>query len=109
MRKARQRLFNLRMLKKFGLSQRALTRFFRSTIESILLGCITVWNGNSTAADRKALQRVARSAESTIGGILPALQDTYNTRCCRKAKKIIRNPSHHHSGTGSIGASWLKL
>lgn len=44
--------------------------------------------------DRKALQRVVRTAEHTIGCTQSALQDIYNTRCCRKAKKIIRDLSH---------------
>ena len=41
-----QRLFNLRLLKKFVL---ALTVFYRSTFESILLGFIKAWYGNSTS------------------------------------------------------------
>jgi hypothetical protein len=39
--KAQQTLFNLRRLKKFGLSPKILTNVYRSTIESILSGCIT--------------------------------------------------------------------
>ena len=39
--KARQRLFNLRMLKKFGLSPKAQTVFYRSTMERTLSDCIT--------------------------------------------------------------------
>ena len=35
-KKAQQRLFNFRRLKKFGLSPKALTNFYRCTIESIL-------------------------------------------------------------------------
>jgi hypothetical protein len=35
-KKAQQRLFNLRRLMKFGLSPKALTNFYRYTIESIL-------------------------------------------------------------------------
>jgi hypothetical protein len=40
-KKVQQRLFNLRRLKKFGLSPKTLTNFYRYTIESILSGCIT--------------------------------------------------------------------
>ena len=83
---ARQRLFNIRML--------MLTALYRSTIKRTLSGCITARYGNSTAADRKALQKMLkRAAERTTGSTLPALQDTYTTRCRRKAKKIIRDPS----------------
>uniref|UniRef100_A0A8C7KC88 Transposase Tc1-like domain-containing protein n=1 Tax=Oncorhynchus kisutch TaxID=8019 RepID=A0A8C7KC88_ONCKI len=93
-KKAQQRLFNLRRLKKFGLSPKALTNFYRCTIESILAGCITAWYGNCTALNRKALQRVVRSAQRITGGKLPALQDTYTTRCYRKAIKIIKDINH---------------
>jgi hypothetical protein len=73
---------------------KALTNFYRCTIESILSGCITAWYGSCSAHNRKALQRVARSAQRITGGKLPALQDTYTTRCYRKAIKIIKDNSH---------------
>ena len=63
-KKAQQRL----------LSPGAHTVLYRSTIETILSGCITAWYVNSTATDHKALQSVVRSAERTIGCTLPALQ-----------------------------------
>ena len=68
-----------------------LTNFYRCTIESILTGCITVWYGSCTAKDRKALRSVVRTAEFIIGRELPALQDTYHTRCLRKAGRILKD------------------
>jgi hypothetical protein len=56
-KKAQWRLFNLRRLKKCGLSPKTLTNFYRCTIESILSGCITAWYGNCTTLNRKALQK----------------------------------------------------
>uniref|UniRef100_A0AAZ3R432 Alkylated DNA repair protein AlkB homologue 8 N-terminal domain-containing protein n=1 Tax=Oncorhynchus tshawytscha TaxID=74940 RepID=A0AAZ3R432_ONCTS len=91
---AQQRLFNLRMLKKFGLSPKTLINFYRCTIESILMGCITAWYGNCSAHNLKALQSVVRSAQHITGGKLHALQDTYIIRCHRKAKKIIKDNNH---------------
>ena len=91
-KKVQQLLFNFRRLKKCVLSPKTLTNVYRCTIESILSGCITGWYGN-----RKVLQRVVRSAQRITWGELPALQDTYSTRCHRKAKKIIKvnnHPSH---------------
>ena len=93
-KKAQQHLFNLRRLKKFGLSSKTLTNFYRCTIESILSGCITAWYGNCTALNLKALQRVVQSAQRITGGKLPALQDTYSTQCHRKAKKIIMDDNN---------------
>uniref|UniRef100_A0AAZ3R0X9 Ribitol xylosyltransferase 1 n=1 Tax=Oncorhynchus tshawytscha TaxID=74940 RepID=A0AAZ3R0X9_ONCTS len=44
--------------------------------------------------NRKALRRVMRSAQRITGGKLPAVQDTYSTRCHGKAKKIIKDNNH---------------
>ena len=93
-KKAQQRLFNLRRLKKLGLAPKTLTNFYRCTIGSILSSCITAWYGNCTALNHKALHRVVRSAQRITRGKLPALQDTYSTRCHRKAKKIVKDNNH---------------
>ncbi|KAI3355628.1 hypothetical protein L3Q82_017917, partial [Scortum barcoo] len=61
-KKAHQRLYFLRRLRKFGMSQRTQRTFYTAIIESILTSCIMEWYGNSTAADRKHLQRVVRAA-----------------------------------------------
>eukprot|EP00061_Rhincodon_typus_P017863 g46764.t1 len=45
-KKTKQRLFFLRRLRKFGVSIRSFTNFYRCTIESILSGCIMAWYGN---------------------------------------------------------------
>ena len=42
-RRWKQRLFNLRRLKKYVSSPKTLTNFYRCTNESILSGCITTW------------------------------------------------------------------
>jgi hypothetical protein len=93
-KKAQQGLFNLKRLKKFVPSPKNLTDVYRCTIQSILSGCITSWYNNCTAHKRRALQRVVLSAQRITGGKLPAFQDTYNTRCHRKAIKIIKDNNH---------------
>ena len=95
---AQKRLYFLRRLKKFGMSSKTLKNFYRCTIESILSGCITAWYGSCSAADRKALQRVVKTAERIIGGHLPSVQGIYNSRCLRKARNIVKD--HSHPGYG---------
>ncbi|KAI4874335.1 hypothetical protein NFI96_004586 [Prochilodus magdalenae] len=56
-RSARQRLFFLRRLRKFGLPLDTLTSFYRCTTESILTACITVWYSSCSAYNRKNLKR----------------------------------------------------
>ncbi|KAI3369025.1 hypothetical protein L3Q82_025435 [Scortum barcoo] len=74
-KKAHQRLFFLRTLKKNHLSTAILGNFYRCAIESILTNCITVWYGNcSVITDRKALQRVVKTAQRITKTPLPAIE-----------------------------------
>ena len=61
-KRARQNLFPLRSLKRFGMGPHILKRLYSCTIKSILTGGITAWYGNCSASDRLALQRVMRTA-----------------------------------------------
>ena len=72
-------------MKIFGMGPQILKRVYCCTILSILTGCITAWYGNCSAFDRKALQRVAHTAQYITGANLPAIQDLYTRRCQRKA------------------------
>ena len=80
-KRARQSLFPLRKLKRFGMGPEILKRFYSCNIESILTGCITVWYDNCSASDRKALQRVVRMAQYIPGAKLPAIHDLYTSWC----------------------------
>jgi hypothetical protein len=80
MKRARQRLFPLRRLKRFAPGLRILQKFL-----SILTGCITAWYGKCTALDRKARQRVRPSRTSITG--------------CdrRRAEKLPKTPANQAS------------
>ncbi|XP_072558692.1 uncharacterized protein [Paramormyrops kingsleyae] len=93
-KKAHQRLHFLRRLKKARVSTNVLTSFYRCTVESILTGSVASWYGSCTAQDKKALQRVVKTAQRITGSPLPAITDIYNTRCLRKTKSILKDPSH---------------
>ena len=54
---------------------------YRCEVEAILTSCVTVWYGNCSGTDRKALQRVVKTAEKIMGCSLPAIGDTYIHRC----------------------------
>ncbi len=87
LKKSHQRVFFLRRLRKFGMSPSILRSFYTCTVESNLTSCISAWFGNSTTGNRKALQRVVRTARHIVGGELPSLQDIYTRRCIRKARR----------------------
>ncbi len=90
-KKARQRLYDLRQLRKFRVSPAILKTFYSGAIESVLTQCISVWYGNSSNQDCKALQRVVRLAERISGS---SLQDIYFKRCKSRAAKILKNSNH---------------
>ena len=98
LKKARQRLFFLRRLGKFRVSPSILRTFYSSAVESVLTGCISAWFGSCTLRDRTALQRVVRSAERTIGGPLPALEDIHTKRVTSRALSIMKDSSHPNCG-----------
>eukprot|EP00061_Rhincodon_typus_P016240 g44349.t1 len=92
--KAQQHLFFFRQLKKFGVSIRTITNFYRCTIESKLSGCITAWYGNCSAQDHKKLRKVMSTAQSIMEAKLPSMDSIYTARCHGKAANIIKDPSH---------------
>ncbi len=94
-KKARQRLYHLRQLRKLRVSRAILKTFYSGAIESVLtLLCISVWYGNASNQDCKALQRVVRLAERIPGSALPSLLDIYLKSCKSRADKIIKDANH---------------
>lgn len=87
----------LRVLRKDNIAQRLLLSFYRCSIESVLTYCICAWYGCSTAAQRKALQRVINSApKKIIICSLPTLEELHSSRCLKRAQNIVREI--HHPG-----------
>ncbi|KAK3565494.1 hypothetical protein QTP86_010879 [Hemibagrus guttatus] len=69
-KKAQQRMYFLRQLKKFLLPVKMLVNFYTAIIESILTSSITVWFAAATARDKAKLQRVIHSAEKSRSALL---------------------------------------
>ncbi|KAL6112497.1 uncharacterized protein ACO6RY_09243 [Pungitius sinensis] len=89
-KKAQQRMFSLRQLKKLNL----MVHFYTAIMESILCSSITALYAAATAKDKGRLQRVIRSAERVTGCNLPSLQDLFASRSLKRARKIVAEPSH---------------
>ena len=92
-KKARQRLYHLRQLSRFKVSQRILISLYllyrAYWLEPYVSGTVT-----APVGDRRALQRLVRTAERTMGTTLPPLHDLYTTRCTNRARRIIKDPHH---------------
>ncbi|KAI5102804.1 gastrula zinc finger protein XlCGF28.1-like [Silurus meridionalis] len=78
LKKAQQRIYFLRQLRKYSLSQELLIQFYTAVIESVLCSSITIWLGAATKQDRNRLQKTVKTAERIIGAPLPTLQDLFS-------------------------------
>ena len=69
-----------------------LTTSYRSTTESILTSCISMWCGSCKSSD----WRNVRTVERISGTSLPSIQDIAPKCCMSRAGNIIRGSSHPH-------------
>ncbi len=94
LKKAKQRLYFLRRLKKFGVKKDILVQFYRAVIESVISFAIIVWYGNISKAESVALNRIVKTASKIIGDELPSLDEIYHKRLQKKAMSISQDKSH---------------
>uniref|UniRef100_A0AAV2LL62 Reverse transcriptase domain-containing protein n=1 Tax=Knipowitschia caucasica TaxID=637954 RepID=A0AAV2LL62_KNICA len=95
-KKAQQRTYFLRQLRKAKLPAQMLVQFYTAIIESILTSSVTVWFAGATVRDKQRLQRIVRSAEEVIGRSLPSLQDlhTLPNRSVPDPHLLLGRPRH---------------
>ena len=84
LKKARQRLYFLRILASFKVNSKILINFYRCVIESILTSNIIVWYGRATKKDLSLLSSVIKHSEYIIGVSLPSLNEIYLKRIRKK-------------------------
>ncbi len=87
-------IYHLRQLRKFRVSPAILKTFYSGAIESVLTQCISVWYGNSSNRECKALQKIVRLAERISGSALPSLQDIYLKLCKSFAENCALSRAH---------------
>ena len=93
-KKAQQRLYFLRRLRKFGIKKEIMINFYRATVESVLTYAITVWYGNISKAEKMSLDKIVKTASKIIGSDLPLLEVLYENRLRNKALSIIKDTAH---------------
>lgn len=93
-KKAQQRMYFLRQLRKLKVPTEMLVQFYTAIIESILTSSITVWFPGAADRDKHRLQRIVRAAEKVIGCRLPSLRDLFSSRTRRRVGRITADSSH---------------
>ncbi|XP_066515057.1 butyrophilin-like protein 3 [Hoplias malabaricus] len=56
----------------------------------------------TATVDHKALQRVVKTAQRTIGTELPTIEDIYHKHCLGKARNIVKDITHPNHGLFSL-------
>ena len=93
-KKAQQRMFFLRQLKRFRVNETILTEFYRAVIENVLTFSITVWFGSSSIHNKNMLEGIVKTTSKITGSKLPSIESIYTTRTLRKATTIISDCTH---------------
>ena len=93
-KRAQQRLFLLRKLKSFDVSQHILQLVYRSLIESVLSFNIITWYGNVSGTNKVKLARVVNTGSKLIGNNQKQLSSIYKDALKRKSTQILYDPAH---------------
>ena len=96
-KKAPQRLYFLRQLRRFNVSQERLITFYSAIIQSVLCTSTTVWFGSVTTQDRYRLQRPVRSAEKIIWAGLPSIYDLFSPGSGNRQETSLQTPHTLHT------------
>ena len=84
----------LRHLKRFGLSQAILTRFYCAVIESVFSFSITLWFGCASQGEINQIESVVKNASKLIGLNMPSIRSLYRSRSLLKSKRIVQDAYH---------------
>ncbi len=92
-KRAQQRLYFFRQMRKFNLPQEQLTQFYSAAIQSVLCSsnCLV---DSATKSGIRILRQTARPTEKIIGTPQPNHQDMYTSRVRKRTEKNHSGPSH---------------
>jgi Domain of unknown function (DUF1891)/Reverse transcriptase (RNA-dependent DNA polymerase) len=111
-KKCHSRLYFLRKLKQFKMSQTILTLYYRASIESLLTFNFITWFCSSSKENKEKLEKVIKQAEKIVGVELPSLETLYLCRIKGKVRRIIDDPTHplcHHFQTLPSGKRYRSV
>ena len=93
-KKANQRLYLIRKLRSFGVSQHILITAYRSLVETVLSYNMTAWYGNLNVKNKNKLSKIVKIAGKLTGKPQKQLCDIFDRAVNRKARKISGDASH---------------
>ena len=92
--KLHQRLFFLRKLKSFSISQDILKLFYFALVQNVISFGIACWGGNVSMGDQKKIDKVIKRAEKIIDTELPHVSELYERFADKILENIIKDTNH---------------
>ena len=108
-KKANQRLYFLRQLKKLHIDNTLLVLFYKSIIQSILTFNLICYFRNGTRASKRKTERIRKIAQRITGLELPSLESIYVDRTLLKITRIMKDPSHPLFHNYNFNRSGIRL
>ena len=92
--KMNQRMYFVRKLKEFNISNTLLSLFYKSTIESLLRFCLIAWGGNSREQDKKKINAMIKKVNKLTNNRNFFFEELLSSLCQQKLNNILADPSH---------------
>lgn len=108
-KKANQRLFFLRQLRKLNIDRTLLVLFYKSIIQSVITFNIICHFGNLTHLNKRKIERPVKAAQRIIGSELPQMDSIYVDRLLAKVKRIMSDSTHPLFGHYTYNRSGIRL
>ena len=108
-KKANQRLYFVRTLKKFRVDNTIIALFYKSLIQTIISYNLICYFGNATKIEEKKLNRPRKIVQRLLGIDLPSLDDLYQERVLSKLRQIMQDPTHPLNDQFSFNRSGIRL
>ena len=93
-KKLNQRMYFLRKLRSFDISDTILKRFYISILESVISFGISCWGAAVTTGDKKKINTIIKKAEKIVNCKLHNVDTLYNNACTRKIESILQDSEH---------------
>ena len=93
-KKMNQRLYFMRKLKSFKVSNNIIKLFYLSSIQSIILFGISCWGGNLTQTDKTRIDRLIRKSGKMLNCTFQSFDHLFRETVAKKGTNIIKDPNH---------------
>ena len=108
-KRANQRLYFVRTLKKLRVDNTLLVLFYKSLIQSVLAYNIVCYFANATQIDLKKLNQPRKTVQRMLGIDLPSLNDLYTERVYSKLRQVLQDPTHPLNENFNMNRSGIRL